>query len=81
VSCFFVFSWAVSSVSKRYVSYRYCYEYENDNKGGLKEITPLLSEGQRVHYPIFHDKTCCHANDQVQSTWVQDGKQPLRDKS
>jgi hypothetical protein len=49
--------------------------------GGLKEVVPKLPEGGKIHYPIFHDETCCHANDQVQSAWVRNDEQPLRDKS
>lgn len=44
-------------------------------------IPPVLQPGEKVHYCIFHDETCVHANDQCNCTWQREGEQPLRDKS
>ncbi|KAJ7584549.1 hypothetical protein C8J56DRAFT_1027796 [Mycena floridula] len=45
------------------------------------EKPPELKDGEKIHYPIFHDETCVHANDQSSFVWMREGEQPLRDKS
>ena len=44
-------------------------------------IPPKLKPGEKIHYPIFHDECCVHANDQCSYVWMREGEQPLRDKS
>jgi hypothetical protein len=44
-------------------------------------IPPELKPGEKIYYPIFHDKCCVHANDQCSSVWMREGEQPLCDKS
>ena len=44
-------------------------------------IPPNLQPGEKIHYPIFHDECCIHANDQCTYVWMREGEQPLRDKS
>jgi hypothetical protein len=44
-------------------------------------IPPVLQPGERIHYPIFHDECCIHANDQCTFVWAREGEQPLRNKS
>ena len=64
-----------------FISQHFCrksYSYEEKE---LSENTPNLRDGDRIHYPIFHDETCFHANDQAASLWMRDGEQPLRNKS
>jgi hypothetical protein len=39
-----------------------------------------LPPGQKIHYCIFHDECCFHANDQSNFVWMKDGEQPLRGK-
>ncbi|KAF9455341.1 hypothetical protein BDZ94DRAFT_1370850, partial [Collybia nuda] len=56
----------------------FCYTYEGPE---LKEIPPSLKDGEKIHYPIFHDETCVHANDQANFVWMREGEQPLRNKS
>ena len=58
--------------------YRYCYAYEGDDMETV--IPPKLKSGEKIHYPIFHDECCMHANDQCGSVWMCNGEQPLRDK-
>ncbi len=43
-------------------------------------ISPKLKPGKKIHYPIFHDECCVHANDQCSNVWMREGEQPLRDK-
>ena len=57
---------------------RYCYTYEGPE---LKEIAPTLQPGEKIHYPIYHDETCVHANDQSNFVWIKEDEQPLRNKS
>lgn len=59
-------------------SYRYSYAYEGE---ALVEIAPETPEGVKIHYPIFHDETCIHANDLDNYVWMREGEQPLRNKS
>jgi hypothetical protein len=47
----------------------------------VKEQPPHLLDGQKIHYPIFHDETCIHANDLANFLWLREGEQPLRNKS
>ena len=61
-----------------YCSSRFSYTYDGPD---LIEIEPLIPEGQKVHYPIFHNETCVHANNQSNFVWMRDGEQPLRGKS
>ena len=42
---------------------------------------PQLKPGKKIHYCIFHDETCMHANDQCSCVLQREGEQPLRDKS
>ena len=42
---------------------------------------PQLKPGEKIHYCIFHDETCMHANDQCSCVWQREGEQPLCDKS
>ena len=44
-------------------------------------VLPDLKPGEKIHYPIFHDECCIHANDQCTYVWMREGEQPLRDKS
>lgn len=44
-------------------------------------IPPTLQPGEKIHYPIFHDECCVHANGQCAYVWAREGEQPLRDKS
>ena len=47
----------------------------------MDEVTaPVLKLGEKIHYCIFHDETCIHANDQCPCVWQKEGEQPLRDK-
>jgi hypothetical protein len=47
----------------------------------LTEILPSLKDGEKIHYPIFHDETCVLANDQANFVWKREGEQPLCSKS
>ena len=58
---------------------RFCYKYEGDNMETA--VPPNLKPGEKIHYPIFHDKCCIQANDQCTYVWMREGEQPLRDKS
>ena len=58
---------------------RFCYKYEGDNMETA--VPPDLKLGKKIHYPIFHDKCCIHANDQCTYVWMREGEQLLRDKS
>jgi hypothetical protein len=40
-----------------------------------------MPPGEKVHYCIFHDESCFHANDQSNFVWMREGEQPLRNKS
>jgi hypothetical protein len=44
-------------------------------------IPPVLKSGERIHYPIFHDECCIHANDHSTFIWAREGEPPLRNKS
>lgn len=57
---------------------RYCNSYDGDN---LEIVTPPnLKDGERIHYCIFQDESCIHANDQSMYIWQEEGIQPLRSK-
>jgi hypothetical protein len=43
-------------------------------------IPPKLKLGEKIHYPIFHNECCVHANDQCSHVWMCEDEQPLRDK-
>ncbi|KAJ3791637.1 hypothetical protein GGU11DRAFT_101012 [Lentinula aff. detonsa] len=45
------------------------------------EHLPVLKTGVKIHRVIFQDECCCHANDQCNYVWQEEGVQPLRDKS
>jgi hypothetical protein len=45
------------------------------------EIMATLKPGEKIHYPIYHDKTCVHANDQFSFVWIKEDEQPLHNKS
>ena len=47
---------------------RYCYKYEGDNMETA--LPPDLKPGKKIHYPIFHDECCIHANDQCTYVWM-----------
>lgn len=47
----------------------------------MAESPPTVPAGEKVHYPIFHDETCVHANDLANYVWMREGEQPLRNKS
>ncbi|KAF8148809.1 hypothetical protein B0H34DRAFT_198739 [Crassisporium funariophilum] len=74
----------VVEARKEMINYMYtsgllfCYTYKGPD---CIEIAPTLPEGSKIHYPIFHDKTCVHANDLNNFVWLQEGEQPLRSKS
>ncbi|KAJ7600455.1 hypothetical protein C8J56DRAFT_880152 [Mycena floridula] len=38
----------------------------------LTENPPDLPPGQKIYYPIFHDETCVHANDQASFVWIRE---------
>ena len=42
---------------------------------------PTLKPGEKIHYPIYHDETCVHANDQSNFVWIKEDEQPLHNKS
>ncbi|KAE9385106.1 hypothetical protein BT96DRAFT_1092754, partial [Gymnopus androsaceus JB14] len=42
---------------------------------------PVLNIGGRTYCIICQDECCCHANDQCNCVWQEEGVQPLRDKS
>ena len=44
-------------------------------------VPPDLKPGKKIHYPIFHDECCIHANDHCTYVWMWEGEHPLRDKS
>ncbi|KIJ25471.1 hypothetical protein M422DRAFT_273562, partial [Sphaerobolus stellatus SS14] len=46
----------------------------------LEPIEPTLGCGEKLHVPIFHDESTCHANQQRRRVWVREGKMPLRKK-
>lgn len=60
--------------------FRFCHSYD-DNDPSLTPIPPVLKDGEKIHYPIFHDECCFHANDQSNYVWMREGEQPLRNKS
>ena len=47
---------------------RYCYKYEGDNMETA--VPPDLKPGKKIHYLIFHDECCIHANDQCTYVWM-----------
>ncbi|KAF7320910.1 hypothetical protein HMN09_00177700 [Mycena chlorophos] len=47
----------------------------------LREIAPKLNPGQKARYPIYHDETTLHANDQARITWERVDDHELRSKS
>jgi hypothetical protein len=62
----------------RLISYRYCHSYEGENLEIV--IPPVLKEGEKIHYMLFQDESCMHANDQSMYIWQEEGVQPLRSK-
>lgn len=59
--------------------YSHCCTYSGDN---LEiEHPPVLNIGGRTYCIICQDECCCHANDQCNCVWQEEGVQPLRDKS
>ncbi len=46
----------------------------------LNPVKPTLKPGEREIIPNFHDESCFHANDAVNSLWLRQGEQPLRKK-
>ncbi|KAJ7144254.1 hypothetical protein C8R44DRAFT_725211 [Mycena epipterygia] len=69
------------------------YQYEDekpDDEGtspgknsarNLKEIPPTLKAGDVIYYPIYHDESTLHANDQSHFVWETDDQHELRQKS
>jgi hypothetical protein len=47
----------------------------------MAPIAPIIKEGGKIYYPIYHDECCFHANDQSGFVWMREGEQPLRNKS
>ncbi|KAJ7939852.1 hypothetical protein B0H13DRAFT_2299891 [Mycena leptocephala] len=47
----------------------------------LKEIPPKLKPGDITYYPIFHDESTVHVNDQSHFVWETDDQHELRQKS
>lgn len=41
----------------------------------------MLSEGERLHVPVFQDETIARSNELRRRVWARDGKLPLRKKS
>jgi hypothetical protein len=39
-----------------------------------------LPEGKKRHVPVTHDECCFHANDRVDTIWLKEGEQQLRQK-
>lgn len=69
-------------MKSRFIQFQsFAYTYEANANGSLMETPPQLDLGQKVHFPIFHDETCVHANDLSNSVWMREGEQPLRNKS
>lgn len=58
---------------------RYCCTYIGDEMENV--VPPLLNDGEKIHYPIFHNECCVHANDMCSYVWAREGEQPLRNKS
>src|SRR5882724_4536300 len=77
-----VFPQATSKLSKIHInlcSHRYSHTYDGND---MDIVTlPQLKPGKKIHYCIFHDETCMHANDQCSCVWQHEGEQPLHDKS
>ncbi|KAJ7204810.1 hypothetical protein GGX14DRAFT_569389 [Mycena pura] len=46
-----------------------------------QEILPTLKAGDTIYYPIFHDGSTIHANDQSHFVWETDDQHELRQKS
>ena len=42
---------------------------------------PTLKPGEKIHYPIYHDEICVHANDQSNFVWIKENEQLLCNKS
>ena len=61
------------------ISYRYCHSYEDENLEIV--IPPILKEGEKIHYMLFQDESCMHANDQSMYVWQEEGVQPLCSKT
>ncbi|KAJ7472095.1 hypothetical protein FB451DRAFT_1471312 [Mycena latifolia] len=69
-------------------AYQYEDEKEDDTStsqsknttGNLKEISPQLKPGDVIYYPIFHDESTVHANDQSHFVWETDDQHELRKK-
>ncbi|KAH8792250.1 hypothetical protein DL96DRAFT_431245 [Flagelloscypha sp. PMI_526] len=56
----------------------FCYEY---NGPDLIETAPTLKDGEKIHYPIFHDECSVHANDLDPYVWEREGEEAIRGKS
>ncbi|KAJ7430785.1 hypothetical protein B0H11DRAFT_2210849 [Mycena galericulata] len=73
------------------ISNAYQYEDEKSDDTGtapgknsacnLKEIPPTLKAGDVIYYPIYHDESTIHANDQSHFVWETDDQHELRQKS
>ncbi|KAJ7259301.1 hypothetical protein C8J57DRAFT_1639976 [Mycena rebaudengoi] len=70
----------------------YQYEDEKEDDSGaasqtkkstsnLKEIPPNLKPGDIIYYPIYHDESTVHANDQSHFVWETEDQHKLRQKS
>ena len=51
--------------------------YEGED---LKEVEPLLKEGEKKVVQVTHDECCFHAHDGMKETWLAEGEKPLRKK-
>ena len=56
-----------------HIDVRFCYKYEGENMETV--ISPNPQPGKKIHYLIFYDKCCIHANDQCTCVWMQEGEQ------
>ncbi|KAF7332403.1 DDE family endonuclease [Mycena kentingensis (nom. inval.)] len=64
----------------------FAYQYEtvvNEETGekSLQEIAPTIPDGGKILYPIYHDETSVHANDQAHFIWETEDEHELRSKS
>jgi hypothetical protein len=74
------------------ISNAYQYEDEKEDDSGaasqtkkstsnLKEIPPNLKPRDVIYYPIYHDESTVHANDQSHFVWETEDQHELRQKS
>ncbi|KAJ7264692.1 hypothetical protein C8J57DRAFT_1230464 [Mycena rebaudengoi] len=80
-------------ITDMFACLRNAYQYEDNNEeetgtsqsqngtSNMKEIPPKLKPGDVIDYPIFHDESTVHANDQSHFVWETDDQHELRQKS